>query len=431
MAINIYRGNIIYSEDYDNLKLLEHGYLVVKDDEIVSVTAEKPECCFEGVVKDFGDALIIPSFSDLHIHAPQYVERGVGMDCLLFDWLQNYTFPQEAKFANPEHVRNIYPQVVRDFIKHGTTQATIFTTLHYDACFKLIELLRESGMYAYTGLTNMDRNCPDFYVDTTEESLRKTEQLILNAPWNDHVKPVMIPRFAPTCTRELMQGLGKLARKYNIGLHTHLVESIAEAAWTKELFPECASDGEIYEKCGLLENDGVKIFAHVIFPTETEERILKQYNAISVHCPDATSNITAGIMPLSTMHEKGLEIALGTDVGGGHFFGLYRQIARAVQISKMKEFYEPDYKRIVFANAFYLATVTGGKVFGNIGKLEPGYKFNALVIDGMQDEGFSISPLEQLERFCYIGDDRNIIHRFIDGKEIDPEEVYQRLKACF
>ena len=158
-----------------------------------------------------------------------------------------------------------------------------------------------------------------------------------------------------------------------------------------------------------------------------EERILKEYGGISVHCPDATSNITAGIMPVSEMVDKGLKIAIGTDVGGGHFMGIYRQIARAVQISKMKEFYEGGYRRIRLANAFYLATVNGASVFDRIGKLEKGYRFNALVIDNMLDEEYATSIEDALERFCYIGDDRNIVKRYIDGELIDPDEVYDRL----
>ena len=210
-------------------------------------------------------------------------------------------------------------------------------------------------------------------------------------------------------------------------MQTHLVESKAEAAWAKELYPDCESDGEIYEKCGLLEGSGPKIFAHVIFPTETEERILKKYDGICVHCPDATSNIIAGIMPVSALHESGIRIAIGSDVGGGHYLGIYRQVARAAQISKMKEFYEEDYKRIRLTNAFYMATVEGGSAFDHVGKIEKGYRFNALVIDNMLDEEYETSLADALERFCYIGDDRNIHKRYIDGIEVDPDEIYQRL----
>jgi len=431
MPVRLYKGTIIYTDTPEKLTVIKNGYIAVKDGRIEEViTGELPKKYAESDIIDYGDSLIIPAFSDLHIHAPQFVERGVGMDCLLFDWLNNYTFPQESRFKDINYAKTIYAQLIYEFLKHGTFQTALFTTIHYDSCSLLYKMLMESGMYAYSGKINMDMNSPEFYVEETGKSIEDTERFIIeHRDLSDHVKPIIIPRFAPTCSRELLEGLGKLAQKYDLGLHTHLVESKAEAAWSKELFPDCASDGEIYEKLGLLNGKGPKLFAHVIFPTETEDRILKQYDCVSVHCPDSTSNITAGIMPSSTMMDNGYKIALGSDVGGGHFLGMYRQVARTVQISKMKEFYEPDYKRLVLSKAFYMATVTGGSVFGKIGKFKPGYIFNALVINGLQDEGYELSPEECLERFCYAGDDRNIKHRFIDGREINPEKVFEKLKT--
>ena len=431
MPARLYKGTIIYTDTPEKLTVIKNGYIAVKDGLIEEViTGELPEKYAESDIIDYGDSLIIPAFSDLHIHAPQFVERGVGMDCLLFDWLNNYTFPQESRFKDINYAKTIYAQLIYEFLKHGTFQTALFTTIHYDSCSLLYKMLMESGMYAYSGKINMDMNSPEFYVEETGKSIEDTERFIIeHKDLSDHVKPIIIPRFAPTCSRELLEGLGKLAQKYDLGLHTHLVESKAEAAWSKELFPDCASDGEIYEKLGLLNGKGPKLFAHVIFPTETEDRILKQYDCVSVHCPDSTSNITAGIMPSSTMMDNGYKIALGSDVGGGHFLGMYRQVARTVQISKMKEFYESDYRRLVMSKAFYMATVTGGSVFGKIGKFKPGYIFNALVINGLQDEGYELSPEECLERFCYAGDDRNIKHRFIDGREINPEKVFEKLKT--
>lgn len=425
--VSIHRGNIIYAKSYDELRVIERGYIVVEDGFIEEVSEELAEKYENETVTDHGNKLIIPAFSDLHMHAPQYTQRGIGMDCLLFDWLNNYTFPQESNYRDINYAKSVYARLVRDFLRHGSLQLSLFTTIHYDACDILYRMLKEAGLYAYTGLVNMDMNSPEYYVDTTEESLRKTEEFIRNHRGDDKVKPILTPRFAPTCSKKLMDSLGELARKYDLGVQTHLVESRAEAAWAKELYPDCASDGEIYEKCGLLEGSGPKIFAHVIFPSETEERVVKKYDGICVHCPDATSNIIAGIMPVSSLHEKGIRISIGSDVGGGHCLGIYRQIARAAQISKMKEFYEEDYRRIRLANAFYMATVEGGSIFDHIGKLEKGYRFNALVVDNMLDEEYETSLADALERFCYIGDDRNICERYIDGNSVDPEEVYERL----
>ena len=169
-----------------------------------------------------------------------------------------------------------------------------------------------------------------------------------------------------------------------------------------------SSDAEIYERAGLMDH-GPSIFAHVIFPTEEDKRILKKHGSFSVHCPDATVNIIAGIMPLQHMEAEGLKIAMGTDIAGGHGIGIYRQVARAVQLSKLKEFYEPqESKTITITQAFYHATKESGSVFGKVGSFEKGYAFNALVIDNMEDPWTKMTAEEKLERFCYIGDDRNI-----------------------
>ncbi len=424
--VQIYKGNLITSKSIHELELYENSYLVVKDGIIEGIFRRLPEE-YQGVeVTDYKDQLIIPAFSDLHIHAPQYRERGVGMDCLLFDWLNRYTFPEEAKFQEKSYARRIYAQVVRDLLRNGTAHASLFTTIHYEASDLLFQMLQESGMYAFTGKVNMDQNSPEYLIETPEKSIAETEQFVAEHLMDDHVKPILTPRFAPTCSEQLLKGLGRIAQTYHVGLQTHLVESKAEAAWAAELYPQYGSDGGIYEGCGLL-GEGPAIFAHVIFPTETEEKILKEYQAVSVHCPDATANITAGIMPVSQMLERGLRIGSGSDVGGGHHMGVYTQISQAVQLSKLKEFYEPEYRRICFANAFYMATAEGGSLFGKAGKLEKGYRFDALVLDSMQDEGTQISPLESLERFCYTGGPEQILHRFIDGKRVDPEQVYGRL----
>ncbi|MBQ6334075.1 MAG: amidohydrolase family protein [Erysipelotrichaceae bacterium] len=427
MAIKVYKGNIISSETFDKLRVIENGYIVVEDGFIKEVCQNLKDEYKDVELIDYGNKLIVPAFSDLHMHAPQYTQRGIGMDCLLFDWLNNYTFPQEANYKDPAYAKSVYARLVREFIRQGSFQLVLYTTIHYEACDILFRMLKEAGLYAYTGLVNMDMNSPDYYVDETKESLAKTEKFIVEHLEDDKVKPILTPRFAPTCSKELMLGLGELAKKYDVGVQTHLVESRAEAAWARQLYPEYDSDGLIYEACGLLQGSGPKVFAHVIFPEAQEERILSQYNGISVHCPDATSNVTAGIMPVAEMTKKGLKIALGSDVGGGHFLGIYRQVARATQISKMKEFYEEGQERIRLANALYMAWVNGGSIFDKIGKLEEGYRFNALVIDNMLDEEYYTNLEDALERFCYIGDERNIFARYLDGKFIDPDEVYERL----
>ena len=422
MGLSIYHGTVVFAENEDRLSVQPGAWIVVENGFVKRIFENLPEEYMPLPVQDFGDALIIPAFSDLHIHASQYAQRGVGMDKLLFDWLQDYTFPQEARFADFSYAKAVYDAILQDLIRHGTFHASIFTTIHYEASDYLFQRLKKAGLYAFTGKVNMDRNSPDYLREDTETSLRDTERFLAEHQGSGTVKPILTPRFAPSCSEALIKGLGKLAKKYACGMQTHLVESLEEVAWTKELFPGYGCDAEIYERADLLAY-GPSVFAHVIFPAEKDLAICKRAGSIAVHCPDATANVTAGIMPVSSLQKHGLSIALGTDIGSGADAAVYRQISRAVQLSKLKTFYEPEKnERLTFARAFYMATKAGGKLFDRVGSLEPGYRFNALVIDGLGDTFSNLTAEEKLERFCYAGDDRNIIARYLDGKSITPED---------
>lgn len=215
-----------------------------------------------------------------------------------------------------------------------------------------------------------------------------------------------------------MKGLGVLAKKYHVGLQTHLVESKWEAQEALRVFPGYTCDTEIYERAGLMEH-GPVVGAHFIFPSEADIRILNRHGGVAVHCPDATNNIIAGIMGVSSLSKQDVTIALGSDIGGGHCVGVYSQISKAVQLSKLKNFYEgEEHQAIPFAHAFYLATKAGGSIFGNVGSLETGYQLNALVIENMSDKNIPLTPAQTVERFCYIGNPDKIKARYLNGTRI-------------
>ena len=419
--IELLHGDIVYSESRDSLTVRENAILAVEDGKVRDIYAPDalPEDLRPLPVTDYDRSLIIPAFTDMHVHAPQYEERGIRMDLLLSDWLNQCTFPEEAKFADPDYARLVYRQFAQDLVRQGTLHAVVFATLHAGATDILMELLEEQGIDAFVGKVNMDIHSPDFLCETVEESLRGTEAwLERHSGTESRVRPILTPRFAPTCSFPLLQGLGALAKKYHTGVQTHLVESKWEAAESVSMYPECGSDAGIYERAGLL-GEGPSIFAHVIFPTAEDLRIMKKYGSFAVHCPDATTNIIAGIAPVAAEQAEGIRVALGSDVGAGHSLAVYRQAARAVQLSKLKEFYEPmESGTISFANAFYMATKEGGSLFGKTGSFEKGYDFDALVITGQEDAGVPLDAAGRLERFCYTGDDRDIAARYMRGKKM-------------
>jgi guanine deaminase len=226
--MDLYRGTVVYSKDRDNLAVHENSYIAVEEGIVVGIYPVLPEE-FAGLpVTDFGDNIVIPAFSDLHVHAPQYPQRGLQMDKKLYEWLNDYTFPLEAKYADPEFARAVYDAFAADLILNGTLHAVIFGTIHREATGYLIRKLETLGLNAFVGKVNMDTASPEYLCESTEESLRETELFLEEHLGNHFAKPILTPRFAPTCTKELMTGLGKLGAKYGVGVQTHLVPSERE-----------------------------------------------------------------------------------------------------------------------------------------------------------------------------------------------------------
>ncbi|MCH5294268.1 MAG: amidohydrolase family protein, partial [Treponema sp.] len=166
--------NLVFSPRLGELTTLAHGALLLEDDGTVrDVLAAPPESC-DAEVTDCGDMLVMPSFVDMHLHAPQYPMLGMGMDLPLIDWLNTYAFSTEARFADTDYARRVYRRLARDLITGGTTRVCVFSSLHTDATLILMEELERAGVTGYAGKVNMDRNSGDVLRETTEESKRET-----------------------------------------------------------------------------------------------------------------------------------------------------------------------------------------------------------------------------------------------------------------
>lgn len=227
------KGNIVYSKTPDVLEICENGFLVYEGNEIKGVYEELPEEYRDIPIEDYEERLIIPGLVDLHVHAPQYAFRGLGMDMELLDWLNTNTFPEESKYRDLEYAEKAYRIFVENMRQGATTRACIFATIHRESTLLLMDLLEESGLSAMVGKVNMDRNSPEYLVETTEESAEETIKWLEEAAERNYrrIKPILTPRFIPSCTDELMKKLKSIQLKYQLQMQSHLSENFGEISW--------------------------------------------------------------------------------------------------------------------------------------------------------------------------------------------------------
>ena len=416
----IYKAHILYTKEKDRFEILENGYVAVGADGRVEGCAAKAEDLdTEGAeIVDFGDRLLIPAMNDLHVHAPQYRNQGIAMDLELLPWLQNYTFPEETKFADTGYAERMYRRFVRDLWRMGTMRSCVFATIHTPATRLLMQLFQKAGMGALVGKVAMDRNCPEGLSENVADMVRGFEELVaeFDRP-GELVRPIITPRFIPSCTPEMLRACGSLAAKYNLPVQSHLSENKDEIALVRELEPESSCYGDAYLRYGLFGQTPT-VMAHCVWTEGEELELMKRNRVVVAHCPTSNFNVASGMAPIRKFLDEGLQVGLGSDISGGHDLSIFKMMVYAIQVSKMH--YQKDHSRpfLSLSEAFWLATKSGGSFFGKVGSFEPGYEFDALVIDdsGLNHDNYSLP--ERLERYIYLGDDRQITHRFCRGKEI-------------
>lgn len=415
-GLEVIRGNVIFTAIPERFEVCPGCYIVVRDGRVEGVYSERPEHCRDVSLTDCGDRLIIPGFVDLHLHAPQFLQCGIGLDRELLDWLEQYTFPGENRVADPAYARLLYSRVARDLLYNGTLRCSILGSVHRKSTALLFESLVERGIAAFVGKVNMDRNCPDYLREETANSLQETEALIQTYTSHPLVKPIITPRFAPTSSPGLLKGLGKLAARYNLPVQSHLSETRDEVQWVKNLFPCEANYASVYYRYGLLGQTPT-LMAHGIYLEAEEIEMLRDNEVRVVHCPDSNINLSSGIMPARRYLKAGLSLGLGTDIGAGHTLFMPQAMIRTVQLSKLHELQVPEDKALSMSEAFYMGTKGGGAFFGQVGSFEPGYAFDALVVEDDPFFRANLSPLERLQRFVSSGDPSMIVARYVEGKK--------------
>nr|XP_060618184.1 guanine deaminase isoform X1 [Anolis sagrei ordinatus] len=371
----------------------------------------------------------MPGLVDAHIHAPQYSFAGTRTDLPLLQWLKKYTYPREAQCEDLNLAAEVYTRVVRRTLKNGTTTACYFATIHTDASLLLADIIDKFGQRAFVGKVCMDHNeCFQEYKETTTESVKETERFINGVLEKKYarVHPIVTPRFGPSCTEELLRSLGNLAEAHDIHVQSHISECEEEVKLIKNMFLSYQNYTELYDKNKLLTNK--TIMAHGCHLTDEELKMFHLRGAAIAHCPNSNISLCSGLFNAKKVLKHDVKLGLGTDVAGGHSSSMLDAIRKAIMVSNILHITRENEGGLTLKEVFRLATLGGSKALGLdtiTGNFEVGKEFDALLINSKaSDSPFDLfaadSSEDIIQKFLYLGDDRNIEEVYVAGKLVVP-----------
>ena len=415
------KGDILYSKSLNKVSQHENSYLVCVDGKSEGVYKKLP-AKYKGIkIYDYSGYLIIPGLVDMHLHAPQYIFIGLHMDMKLLDWLNEYTFPAESKYKSLSFAKKAYDIFVKDLTLTSTTRFSMFATIHNEATLYLMNELEKTGFKGYVGKVNMDRNSPKYLIEKTDKSVKNTLEWLDACEDFKNIKPIITPRFIPSCSDKLMGELSKIIRKRDLPVQSHLSENRAEIEWVKELMPNVKSYEEGYDQFGMLGSITNSIMAHYVWPDEKGIKLMKNRRVWVAHSPSSNRNLSSGIAPIGRYLREGIKVGLATDVAGGSYLSMFRAMEDAITTSKIRNcIFDSEYYNVTIEQALYLATLGGGEFFGKVGSFDKGYEFDAIVLNERDIPTVLMSelnPLERFERYIYRSH-TNVYAKFIAGNKI-------------
>ena len=360
-----------------------HGGVLIRDGRIAetgpadALRAANPQA----QVTDYGQALISAGFIDAHAHYPQ-TRMIASWGKRLIDWLNAYTFPAEAEFADPAHAQ----AVARDYfdltLANGTTTTVSFCTIHSGSVDAYFAEAQSRGLRAVAGRTCMDRDtAPDYLRDTAQSAHDESAALIERWHGRDRLSYAITPRFSPTSTEEQLEALGALwAENPDCLMQTHLSEQEDEVAWVAGLYPSARDYLDTYERHGLIGPGA--LYGHAIWLTDRERARIVEADASMIHCPTSNTFIGSGLFDMGLAETA--RVGLATDTGGGSSFSMLRTMAAAYEIGQLRG------RAIHPAQLWYLATAGSARALrldGAIGNAVPGMEADLVVVDLELDPG--------------------------------------------
>lgn len=332
------------------------------------------------VVEHLPGRLIAPGFVDLHIHYPQVDVIGSPAEGLL-PWLENYTFPQESRFADPAHAKEVARFFVDELLRNGVTTALTFCTSHPASVNALFSQAQQRNLRLITGKCLMDSHSPDGVRDATEQSLRDTEALIERWHGVDRLGYAITPRFVPSCSDAQLRGAGELAGKHpSVWVQSHVAENRDEIAWVKSLYPAARSYLAVYEQYGLLRPRS--IYAHCIHFDDTDRALMRDSGAAAAVSPTSNLFLGSGFFDYEGADRIGYAYGLASDVGGGTSFSPFHTMLAAYYVGRegqSKPGLSLSPQHLWWQHTAGAAAALG--LEGVVGNLQPGCEADFVVIN--------------------------------------------------
>uniref|UniRef100_A0A8B9ILV8 Guanine deaminase n=1 Tax=Anser cygnoides TaxID=8845 RepID=A0A8B9ILV8_ANSCY len=434
---HVFRGTFVHSRLSVPMEIL-HGHLLGVDDGGTIVFLEQADQQ-EQLAKKWGfktsdirelshHEFFMPGLVDTHIHAPQYSFAGTRVDLPLLQWLTTYTFPTEAKYKDSDFAEEVYTRVVRRTLKNGTTTACYFASIHTDTSLLLAEIIDKFGQRAFVGKVCMDINdTVPHYKETTADSVQETESSGNSC----------IPSCCTACAVSLWLCLRKgeaAASCFGEGMfvrklterQSHISETEEEVKLVENMFPSYQSYTELYDKNKLLT--GKTVMAHGCYLSDEELELFNLRGSAVAHCPSSNFSLSSGILNVQKVLKHNVKLGLGTDVAGGYSASMLDAIRKTMMASTTLQINKVNERGLTLKEVFRLATLGGSQALGLddvIGNFEVGKEFDALLINTKASDSpfdlFSADTFEDsLEKFLYLGDDRNISEVYVAGKQVVP-----------
>lgn len=405
------------------------GLLVTRNDEIEFIGDYKTNINqYDNLdVLDYSGKLLLPGFIDSHMHFPQ-TEMLASFGEQLLDWLTDYTFPVENKFADTAYASAIADVFLRQLYRHGTTSAMVYSSVHKGATDALFQAAQQHNMLLMAGKVCMDRNCPPFLQDTAQSAQQDSADLINSWHGKGRSHYVITPRFAPTSTEAQLAALGELAQQYpSVFIQTHLSENHNEIAWVKSLYPERKHYLDVYDHYGLVRKGA--IFGHGIHLEPDEWQCLAEKGASIAFCPTSNLFLGSGLFDLATAEQHNIPVMLATDVGGGTSFSMLRTLGEAYKVCQLRG------NQLDPMHGLYLMTQGAALGLGleqHIGNLNPGTDADFVILDPLFDELSALrfkhhhTPQDLIFALSMLGDDRATVATYIAGKPVYQAPVATR-----